>query len=177
MRSSRVVLLAALAGVAIRFASIYPELPTTMASHFGAGGKPNGWMPRSGFAALSAAVSVLMLLVFLGGPLLLKRVPHPLINLPNKLYWLAAERKEATFAYLASTIEWLGATTFVFIGLVNELVFAANTKPSSELAETPLVVGLVLILSVNVGSGIAMYLRFARVPKNAAGAAGVTHGN
>lgn len=167
MRSSRVILVAAAGGFALRLALKYADLPVQMASHFGSGGVPNGWMPRSIFVGFSVALSAVMLLIFLGGPMLLRRVPHALINLPHKQYWLAPERKEAAFDYLASTIEWMGAATFVFLVLVNELVFAANAKVRPQLSEAPLIVGLVIILSVSIGSGVAMYLHFSRIPKDA----------
>jgi hypothetical protein len=78
-------------------------LPNLVASHFGAEGAANGFMPRSFYIGF-------MLVVIIGLPALLVVVTwfalgssSARINLPNRDYWLAPERRTETLA----TLIWL----------------------------------------------------------------------
>jgi uncharacterized membrane protein len=111
-----------------RVAAVWSDLPPRMASHFGADGRPNGWMSREGFfgtiAVLGGGTSVLLLLL----PLLLAVLPPELINLPNRDYWLAEERRADTIARLGRLMAWLGFATAALIALVLELAIEANLR-------------------------------------------------
>jgi membrane protein YdbS with pleckstrin-like domain len=50
--------MAGVAGLAIRTTIVWDQLPAVVASHFGANGVANGWMPRSEFFVMSFAVTV-----------------------------------------------------------------------------------------------------------------------
>lgn len=53
-------------------------------------------------------------------------MPDSFINLPNKEYWLADERREYTFAIFRHYFEWLGVALLgLFIG-INEFTFRTN---------------------------------------------------
>lgn len=76
------------------------SLPPVVASHFAAGGGADGFTPRNAYLGLMAAISVgiPLLLAICNG--LLRFVPPSMVNLPNRDYWLAPERKEETYAFL-----------------------------------------------------------------------------
>src|SRR5664279_3490148 len=78
------------------------ELPPVVASHFGPGGTANGFMGKGMYIAVMLAVVVAVpALVGMSGQLV-RVLPVQLVNLPNKQYWLAPERRAATIESLSS---------------------------------------------------------------------------
>src|SRR5690554_6551235 len=90
-------------------------LPSLVASHFDASGKADGYMPRGVYTAF---VSILVA----GAPLLVALLPYWVIrddgtnlNIPNKQYWLAPERRETTLALVRGHGRWLAAVVALFL--------------------------------------------------------------
>ena len=140
----------------------YPRLPAVVAQHFGADGQPNGWAPRDFFFSFSwvilLGVSALLMLT----PRLLSRLPVAMINLPNKAYWLAPERKHESLAFLQRGTEWIGVLTSGFLVLVMNLAIRANLAPDHRLDNgifLPLLVSFVILLLL---WRLRVFLRFAR---------------
>ena len=65
-----------LMAVAAHMAYYYPQLPDSVASHFGAGGRPDDWSSKGTYAAVIIAISAALALSFLGIGLLLRRLPN-----------------------------------------------------------------------------------------------------
>ena len=104
----------------------YPQLPETIASHFDAGGQANGFMSKFGFIVFEVILLSILLAIFLSAAKLLTKMPDSMINLPNKDFWLAPERRERTLAVFGDFFAWLSvALTAMFIA-VNYLVLNAN---------------------------------------------------
>ena len=84
------------------------ELPARVASHFDGAGRPNGWMARDGFVLFQCGLVLTLGALFGIGGRLLKVTPNGWINLPNKNYWLAPERRAESVAVLgpASNSYW-----------------------------------------------------------------------
>jgi hypothetical protein len=137
-------------------------LPERVASHFGRGGFANGWMTRGaylGLVALGATVLPLMTAALLST---LPRAFPRLANIPNRDYWLAAERREATLAALDG-FGWAFASllTLFFAGM-HWTILDANASVPPRLAEAPvhaLVIGFSILLVAWVA---ALLLRFRR---------------
>jgi uncharacterized membrane protein len=111
----------------------YPRLPEKIASHFGPGGEANGWMSKDSFM-VTYGILLLGTAGMLGGiGLVLGKIPTDLINLPNKEYWLAPERRTATLATIQEQMSWFGAATMVLLIVVMQLVFEANLIPEPHL--------------------------------------------
>lgn len=78
------------------------HLPSTVATHFGADNRANGWMSRHGY--------VLFMLCFLVGiPAFVSLVVGVLprkypqwTNVPNRDYWLSAARRKESLSYLSA---------------------------------------------------------------------------
>src|SRR5258707_6483114 len=49
---------------ALRYGQVWDELPARMATHFGANGQPDGWMPREVSFYLALGVTAFTLLTF-----------------------------------------------------------------------------------------------------------------
>jgi len=138
MRAGRAVLTVLLAAVVIQTLYYYPQLPSTVASHFGPGGRPNNWSSKEVFFQIYLGVVGLLLGSFVGLPVLFRSISPAWINLPNKDYWLAPERRERTFAILAREMLWFGNATIALMIVVFELAIRANlTKASRGSAPEP----------------------------------------
>lgn len=119
MQDSRLpksVFVALAAAAAIHFFYLYAQLPAVVASHFDAHGRPNGWQTRTTFFAFFVGSIVIATVVCFGVPLLIANVPPALINLPYKEYWLSAEQRASSLAYLRTHFAWLGCA-FLLVGI------------------------------------------------------------
>lgn len=135
MRTGRVVLAALLAAVILQTLYYYPQLPSTVASHFGSGGRPNGWSSKETFFGIHLGITALLLAAFLGIPTLIRHVSLAWINLPNKEYWLAPERRDRAILLLSREMLWFGNVTIAFLISVIQLAIQANLSESGRLSE------------------------------------------
>ena len=160
IRWPALVLMLALA--AIYIVSTGAELPPTVASHFGAGGRADGFGSREGYTAFMTGISVgVPLLIALGG-LLARWLPPGLVNLPNRDYWLAPERRaQATVVVERWLMAFAGALAF-FLCYVHGLVVEANAASPPRLAEAPFIGGLAAFVAFALAWSAAFYYRFRR---------------
>src|SRR3972149_10891183 len=96
LKKARLIFYAVSALALLQLAAYYPFLPEKVASHFNFAGKADGWWDKEYFAVFWA-----MLLAFLVGTFalteyLVSKAPDSVINLPNKDWWLAPERRAET---------------------------------------------------------------------------------
>ncbi len=129
---------------AVFFVTSIQSLPSAVASHFGAGGIADGFMPRDAYILFMGSVSLGVPLAI--GVLLSQthRLPISLISIPNRLYWLAPERADASRRYLARHGTIFPALLVVFMCFVHWQVIDANQAHPARLAEGPFIAGLVL---------------------------------
>lgn len=118
------------------------SLPGTVASHFQGDGYANGFIQRAAYIRF-------MLAFVLGLPLLLAAVsrfafgnPDARINLPNRDYWLAPERKAETVSYLRRHLTRFNSVLVVFLCYVHWLVVRANQVQPPHLSSPGMVGGL-----------------------------------
>lgn len=140
------------------------DLPPVVASHFGSGGAANGSMGKGTYTAfmLAVVVAVPALIGFSGQ--LVRVFPLQLINLPNKQYWLAPQRRAATLESLSSLSVPLALALVVFLCFVHWLVVQANAVQPARLSETSLFVGLAVFGVATVLWLVVLFRRFGRVP-------------
>lgn len=67
-------------------------LPQRVATHFGAGGAANGWMPRNGCTWTMLVVRTVLPLLLFGALRQLPMCAERYVNLPHRDYWLAPGR-------------------------------------------------------------------------------------
>ena len=113
----------------------YSHLPDPLASHFGRGGLPNGWMPRNALLWLHAGLLLLMTLIYLFASRLKLPSSTKYISLPNRDYWLNPQRKSATERYLGEQTRWFVFYTLLFLLVVMQLVINANMQAEVRLDE------------------------------------------
>jgi hypothetical protein len=119
------------------------SLPDVVASHFAVDGTANGSMSRGAYLGV-------MLAVVIGLPALITVVsyfalaaPRARINLPNRDYWLAPERRAGTVSYLRAQLARFSAVLLVFLCYVHWLVVRANVIRPPRLSAPWINVGLV----------------------------------
>ncbi len=104
----------------------YPRLPEHVATHFDWAGHPNGWMSRAAHLKILIALG-------LGAPVFIaaicyatRFIPAAFVNIPNREYWLAPERRAQTSTKLFRHGILLAAIMTAFITGVHLLIVGAN---------------------------------------------------
>ncbi|MBN2566278.1 MAG: DUF1648 domain-containing protein [Candidatus Eisenbacteria bacterium] len=126
--TSRTILLLIAVLAAFQMIHYHPLMPERMAVHFGASGSPNGWSERTAFVVLFGSVEALIVLLGLGLPALIGRMPVNLINIPNRHYWFAEERRQETLGFLKTHVLWMETATLGFLMAVAQIIFSANAN-------------------------------------------------
>lgn len=102
------------------------ELPERVASHFGAGGKPDGFMSKDGWAVTTLCLILGLPAFWVAMAKISQFVPASLVNIPNKNYWLDPDRRQRTLNDLETILIWIAfLTELFFIGLF-QLTYHAN---------------------------------------------------
>ena len=103
-----------------------PQLPETVATHFDAAGRPNGWMPHAQHVrfllSLGAGLPLFIIALFYS----LRFSPASLINIPNREFWLAPERRAQTDLKMLRHGIFLAAMLVSLFACVHLIIVAAN---------------------------------------------------
>ena len=149
MRLSRIIILLLIGLFVAQIFYYYPNLPEIMASHFNGYGEPDGWLSKQSFVALEGVILSVIVFEFTMLPLLIEKMPDSLLNLPNKDFWLAAERRAETFSTIRQNFEWFGIMLLTLFVAVNQLVFRANiNRENLPTTEMWLIIGAFLIFVI-----------------------------
>jgi uncharacterized membrane protein len=141
----------------------YSRLPPIVASHFGFGGAPNGWSSKQALWGIYWAVAILVAFAFFILPDLLSRYAPESINIPNREYWLAPQRREQATRILIREMSFFGSATLLLLVLTFELAFEANL-PGGAFSSRVMMVLLIAFLVLTVGWLIRLYRCFAKPP-------------
>jgi uncharacterized membrane protein len=145
-----------------QYAYYAPRLPEIVGSHFGASGAANGWQTKAAFFTTEILIVALAAVLGFGVPRMIAAVPVSLINLPNKSFWLAPDRREETICYLQMHMAWIACALLAFLLFVMELVFRANLQQPPRLNSAALITGLAAFLSFAAISTIRLIIHFAK---------------
>ena len=142
--------------VALRVWSLWPHLPDTMASHYGMSGRADSYMSKEGFFVFLALVGGGALAAIFASPVLVRRLPPSLVNIPNRKYWLANdERREIAIDRMADLLGAMGVATAALLAAVTELVMQANLQRTNLDNRTFMIVMIAYM-------GFAAYVFFWR---------------
>jgi uncharacterized membrane protein len=136
------------------------QLPEQVASHFGASGTANSAMTRSGYLMFMLAFALAIPLLVVLSMAVLPRLMGNAINIPNRDYWLAPARREATLRYLGAHACWLGSLLTVFIAAIHLLLLEANATRPPHLPAAPFWTLLALFLAAMAFWAITLVMRF-----------------
>jgi uncharacterized membrane protein len=149
--------------LAVRIALVWSELPESMASHFGAGGRPDSFMSKGGFFVAMALIGGGSVAAVFAAPLLLRITPPKHLNLPNREYWLASdERRNSAFDRLAGLMGWVGAATTALLVIATELTIQANLERRNLDERTFLF--FLAVYFVFIIAWLAQTMRIFRIP-------------
>jgi len=140
----------------------YPLIPDCMAVHFNASGRADGWGSRDHFFLTMGIVFALLVALFGGLPMLIRRLPVSLINLPNKDYWLAPERKQQTLDRLIDQLLFVGTMALLLLDGVSYFTFKANLSSKPALPVEWLWGLIAAFLIINVIWTISLIRSFRR---------------
>ena len=110
LRTPAVLLILLISGFLLFVNQTASMLPERLATHFGAGGQPNGWMSRSGYTTFISLFGVALPLFVIVICFLCRFLPAWTVNIPNREYWLSPERHSQTYAVSAGTQHLVGVS-------------------------------------------------------------------
>jgi uncharacterized membrane protein len=166
MKSKRIglIVLFLLASINIGVSGYYyTVLPERVASEFDFAGEPKSWMLKAAFVIFNLAMLVVVPALLLSVAWLCSKLPARMIDLPNKDYWLAPERKAETFARLFRSMLWLAVAIELFLSLLVGLVYWANLGHPEAMRITPNVL-LACFLLFMAGWLFTFYRKFKKIP-------------
>jgi len=140
------------------------ELPQLVASHFDGAGVANGHMPRGPYLTLMLIITGVVPLLTVALPTLALRSATARINVPNRSYWLAAERRADTVRFLARQMAVFAALVIVFLCYVQWLVVRANASQPPAMNSQAFLTGLAVFLVCTFSWVLRVVRRFTRLP-------------
>ena len=135
MESSKVAvaLLAVLTVLsAAQHAWYWSQLPDRVATHWGIDGQPNDWMTRTGATVTLCGLQIAVPWFLVAVTSLASRLPHSMINIPNREYWLHPDRSSETLAWMNRMLGWIAVLTSILMINLGHMAFIAN-KTGAEL--------------------------------------------
>lgn len=149
---------------AVQYAYYAPRLPEIIGSHFNRGGAVNALQTKAAFFTTEILMVVLAAAIGFGVPRIIAAMPASMVNLPNKNFWLAPDRREETFAYLQMHMAWFSCALLAFLLYVMQLVFRANLQQPPQLDNASFIAALVAFLLFVAVSTIRLVTHFAKSP-------------
>jgi uncharacterized membrane protein len=138
-------------------------MPAKVASHFGRDGAANGYMWRHTYVYFMLAFVVLLPLFFSFVSSAVARVPVTMINIPNRDYWLAPERRGPAIDRLRGQMQIFSAMLVVFLCFVHWEVVRANQSLPPMLDNGRFMLGLGLFMAALIVWIVSLRRQF-RVP-------------
>ena len=122
-------------------------MPPKVASHFGPDGAANGYMWRHTYVYFMLAFVVLLPLFFNFVASAVARLPVTMINIPNRGYWLAPERRGLVVVRLRRQMQMFSAMLVVFFCFVHWEVVRANRAIPPTLDSRRFMLGMGLFMA------------------------------
>lgn len=163
-RFAWIVLVLALGAAAAAILATSGALPPTVASHFDGRGVPNGWMTRGFYTAFMLAFAVglpLFIVAIVAG---VARIAPGKVNVPNRGYWGAPERRGEAIAKLTTSACFLGALVAAFITALHFVLIEANSGPAPRLSTSAFLGVMGAFAAGLVAYALGLYAQF-RVPR------------
>jgi hypothetical protein len=122
------------------------QMPRLIASHFALGGIADGFMLRDRYLRFFLCITIILPIVVALPVTVALRNPNAAINLPNRDYWLAPERRAETFAFVRSQMVRFGVALLIFLCYIHWLVVLANRHAPPVLHNSSFVAAIVVLV-------------------------------
>lgn len=139
-------------------------LPERVATHFSFSGAPNAWSSNLTNTIFFCAMFLVMNLLFLAIPWLLRKLPVSLINMPNRDYWLAPERREQSVRRMGVYMAVFAVGMNLFMIAVESTTFAANRSMVPLSPVSIIAIGAAFFIFMILW--IIRFVRAFRLPAN-----------
>lgn len=160
-----IIVATALIGSILQAVLFWPQLPDKVASHFDSAGQPDGWMSKTNFVAMTLLIQFGLAAIMLGIGWLIRVLPSSMINIPNKEYWLAEERRDQTLNDSAAMMAWIAAGTAVCMMVVFYFSFDANVGEKNGLNSTATWIAVVVFMVWLLAYCAVSLQKYYRVPQ------------
>jgi uncharacterized membrane protein len=117
------------------------QLPERIATHFNLSGQPNGWMSRSANQWLVLLLSLFFPSLVVVLSYVARFVPG-IVNIPDRDYWLAPERRKDTSNYLVRHSIWFACLAVWFVMGIEYSIVQANKQSLPHLSNSMLLLVL-----------------------------------
>lgn len=141
----------------------YKQLPAQVPSHFAASGHPDAWSGKDVFVGLYVFTIGICGVAFGSIGAVIARLPVSLINLPNKNFWLADERKEETISYLGAFMLLFGSATLGLLFFTFHQAFRVSLGRITTLEYMPFCIAFYLVISMGLAAGLLV--KYCRQPR------------
>ena len=98
-------------------------------------------------------------------PLVIVAAPTEFINVPRKDYWLAPERREETFRFLRTHLEWFACGVLFVLLYAASQAINANLPEHAPFGARGLFYVLAGFLLLTLAGSIRLMRHFYRVPR------------
>ena len=149
MRFGRVFYVIVLLICVFEAARLWSITPAQMAAHFDILGNPDRFVPKAEFFWYQIQTMLVVVIVSLLPQILFLVLPVSLINMPNREYWLAPERREGVMDRMSSFAAMMFGIILLTIQAGFEISAYANLR-------TPILFNARLMLMVMAASFIAI---------------------
>ena len=143
---------------------VYPQLPDRMASHFDLYGRPNGSQPKETFFLVMAVAIVMTGAIGFLVPIAIAASPAELINLPRKDNWLGPERREETFRFLRTRLEWFACGVLFVLLYATSQAINANLPDNGPFMVQGMLCVLVGFLLITAAGAVQLFRHFSDAP-------------
>jgi uncharacterized membrane protein len=161
-RSPLTLLLLLLVMAASQLLHYYPKLPEMVAVHFGASGAPNGWSGKTAFFVTYAVVEAAMAIAATAMVFFGERLPVSFLNMPNRDYWLAQERRGESLGFLWTRTIWIEVTTLAFLIVVAQFIFRANLAGGGPRLTGDFALVIIAFVAAVIWQSVDLIRRFSR---------------
>ena len=142
----------------------YPQLPNPMPSHFDNQGQINGTMDKTLFCGMMGGLNALFLIGFPLLSVLMKQLPNSMVNIPNKEFWLATERRDQSLQRVGTFLSFLGwSSGWFFMGLFQLTALVAVNARQTITPEFFWLLGI--FMAVIWGTVLLLIFKF-RLPRS-----------
>jgi uncharacterized membrane protein len=152
MRTSRLVFLFVILIMLLESVRLWLISPATMAAHFNVQGTPDRFVPKLDFFGFELQTVMIVIIIGLASQLLLVVLPLELINVPNRSYWLAPERREATREKVGSFVDVMFTAILVVIHMAFELAVSANLQTPIRFAAAYMIPMILSFFIISLGT-------------------------
>jgi uncharacterized membrane protein len=133
-RLSFVVFVLLLIAAAAFIVTTSAGLPDRVASHFGGGGRANGWMTREFYMWFMLGFAVLLPLVIVASMTLMPRLLTRSVDLSQRGRSDLIARRDAAVASVAGIAPWIGLLICGFIAGLHYTILDANASSPPRLS-------------------------------------------